>query len=160
GPEGFRLKTAAAGITISGGRQRGVMYGVYSLLERLGCRWFTRDMSRIPKQKTIRVPALDVVERPSFEMRWPGITEAMEPEAKDWAARNKLNGGGLPLDASTGGRVECSPCGHSFHWLIPPTKFFAEHPDWFALVDGQRRSRNAQLCLTNPDVIRAGIEHI
>jgi predicted esterase len=105
----------------------------------------------------VRVEELDDRQTPAFEMRWPGITEAGD---KDWAARNKLNGGGLPLDASTGGRIECAPCGHSFYWLVPPDKFFAAHPDYFALVEGQRRNSGAQLCLTNPGTIRAGVERI
>ena len=157
GPEGFRLKTDGRDIVIAGGRKRGAMYGVYSLLEKLGCRWFARDLSLIPKQRSISVPPLDEIQRPAFEMRWPGITEAVD---QDWAARNKLNGGGMPLDESAGGRVECSPCGHSFHWLIQPDKYFQDHPEYFALVDGQRRYRTAQLCLTNPDVVRLGIERI
>jgi pimeloyl-ACP methyl ester carboxylesterase len=157
GAEEFTLKTVGPNIVISGGRPRGVMYGAYTFLEKLGCRWFSSSLSRIPKRKTVRVEELDDRQKPAFEMRWPGITEATE---KDWAARNKLNGGGLALDASTGGRVEWAPYGHSFYWLLPPGKFFAEHPDYFALVEGKRRNSGAQLCLTNPGTIRAGVEHI
>ncbi len=157
GPEDFAIKTAGRHLVIAGGRKRGTMYGVSAFLEKLGCRWFARDLSRIPKRAAITVAKLDEVERPAFEMRWPGITEAFD---KDWAARNRLNGGGLPLDSSTGGRVECYPCGHSFHTLIPPARYFASHPEYFALVDGKRRQHHAQLCLTNQAVIRAGIEQI
>jgi pimeloyl-ACP methyl ester carboxylesterase len=157
GAEEFSLKTAGRNIVITGGRPRGVMYGAYTFLEKLGCRWFSSSLSRIPKRKTVRVEELDDRQKPAFEMRWPGITEAAE---KDWAARNKLNGGGLPLDVTTGGRVECSPCGHSFYWLIPPDKHFAEHPEYFSLVEGKRRNSGAQLCLTNPGTIRAGVERI
>jgi hypothetical protein len=157
GPEDFALKTLGNHLAIAGGRPRGTMYGVSTLLEKLGCRWFTRDAMHIPKHATLVLPKLDELQRPAFEMRWPGITEAVD---KEWAARNKLNGAGLPLDASTGGRVECSPCGHSFHTLIPPAKFFATHPEYFALVDGRRRYVNGQLCLTNPGVVRAGVEQI
>jgi len=157
GPEEFSLKTVGSNIVITGGRPRGVMYGVYTFLEKLGCRWFSSSLSRIPKRKTVLVEELEDHQRPAFEMRWPGITEAAD---KDWAARNKLNGGGLPLDASTGGRVECAPCGHSFYWLVPPDKFFAAHPEYFALVESKRRSSGAQLCLTNPGTIRAGVERI
>jgi pimeloyl-ACP methyl ester carboxylesterase len=157
GAEEFSLKTVGSNIVITGGRPRGVMYGAYTFLEKLGCRWFSSSLSRIPKRKTVRIEELDDRQKPAFEMRWPGITEAAE---KEWAARNKLNGGGLPLDASTGGRVECAPCGHSFYWLVPPAKFFAAHPEYFALVEGKRRNSGAQLCLTNPGTIRAGVERI
>jgi len=39
GPEEFSLKTVGRNIVITGGRPRGVMYGVYTFLEKLGCRW-------------------------------------------------------------------------------------------------------------------------
>src|ERR1035438_3765795 len=58
GPEGFALKTKGRQIIIAGGRQRGTMYGVYEFLEKLGCRWFTADVSRIPKMISIRGPVL------------------------------------------------------------------------------------------------------
>jgi hypothetical protein len=88
GPEGFALKTAGEHLVIAGGRQRGTMYGVYTFLEKLGCRWFARDASRIPKLRTIVVPALDETQKPAFEYREPFFTEAFD---KDWAAR-KDNG--------------------------------------------------------------------
>jgi hypothetical protein len=66
GPEGFLLRTAGRNLIIAGGRQRGTMYGVYAFLEKLGCRWFTAEVSRIPKLPTVRVPALDEIQsRPS-----------------------------------------------------------------------------------------------
>ena len=89
GPEEFQLKTAGRHIVIAGGRQRGSMYGVYTFLERLGCRWFTPEISRIPKRSTIEVPALDERQKPAFEYREVYIREAFD---KDWAARNKTNG--------------------------------------------------------------------
>jgi len=42
GAEGFALRTAGNHVVIAGGRQRGTLYGVYTFLEKLGCRWFKR----------------------------------------------------------------------------------------------------------------------
>jgi hypothetical protein len=36
--------------------------------------------------------------------------------------------------------------------LVPPEKYFAQHPEWFSLVNGHRTAANAQLCLSNPDL--------
>ena len=73
---------------------------------------------------------------------------------RDWAARNKMNGDHLNLDASTGGKVQYYPFVHSFYSLIPPKQYFKDHPEYFSFVDGRRRGENAQLCLTNSDVLR------
>jgi hypothetical protein len=157
GPEGFALKTAGNHLVIAGGRQRGSMYGVYTLLEKLGCRWFTRDLSRIPRKATVIVEPLDETQRPAFEYREPYFTEALD---RDWAARNKMNGSFVQLDESTGGKVIYYPFVHTFYELLPPNKYFKDHPEYFALVDGKRRGENAQLCLTNPDVLRLSIETV
>jgi hypothetical protein len=157
GPEEFQLKTAGRHIVIAGGRQRGSMYGVYTFLERLGCRWFTSEISRIPKRSTIEVPALDERQKPAFEYREVYIREAFD---KDWAARNKTNGNFAALDASTGGKVEYFPFVHSSYSLVPPEKYFQSHPEYFALVDGARRPDDAQLCLTNPDVLRIAVARV
>src|SRR5208282_1182718 len=155
GNEGFAIKTAGSHLVIAGGRQRGTMYGVYTFLEKLGCRWFAVDVSRIPRLASITVQPLDEIRKPAFEYREPFFSEAMD---RDWAARNKMNGNILNLDASTGGKIEYS--GTSFYGLIPPEQYFKERPEYFALVDGRRRAEAAQICLTNSDVLRLSIEKV
>ena len=157
GPEGFALKTDGKNLIIAGGRQRGTLYGVYTFLEKLGCRWFTPDVSRIPKMRTITAGPLDETQKPAFEYREPFFTEAAD---KDWSARNKANGQSSRLDESTGGKVQYYPFVHSFLQLIPPQKYFKDHPEYFSLIDGKRREERSQLCLTNPDVLRLGVEAV
>ncbi|MCL5742738.1 MAG: DUF4838 domain-containing protein, partial [Acidobacteria bacterium] len=157
GEEGFVLKTTGEHLIIAGGRKRGTMYGVYTFLEKLGCRWFTPDLSRIPKRRTVNIAPLNEQHRPSFEYREPYFREAFD---KDWAARNKMNGGSLQLDDSTGGSLKYYPFVHSFYALIPPEEYFKDHPEYFSLIDGKRRERGGQLCLTNPDVLRLSIKKV
>jgi len=38
--------------------------------------------------------------------------------------------------------------------LLPPEKYFDEHPEYFSMVKGRRMNGRTQLCLTNPDVLR------
>jgi hypothetical protein len=154
GPEGFALRSEGRHLVIAGGRLRGTMYGVYTLLEKLGCRWFAPDVSRIPKMSRVTVAPLNETQKPAFEYREPYFTEAWD---KDWAARNKTNGAFTHLDESTGGKVQYYPFVHSFYEMIPPSKYFQEHPEYFSLIDGQRRTERGQLCLTNPDVLRVGV---
>jgi len=157
GPEGFVLRTSDNRVLIVGGRQRGTLYGVYTFLEKLGCRWFTRDLSVIPKKSTLVIEPLDELQQPAFEYREPFFAEASD---KDWAARNKMNGSFMNLDESTGGKLIYYPFVHTFHQILPAEKYFGEHPEYYALVDGQRRSANAQLCLTNPNVLRLTINTV
>src|ERR1035438_232836 len=157
GPEGFALKTSGRHVVIAGGRLRGSMYGVYTFLEKLGCRWFAPEVSRIPKTRTIAVGPLDETQKPAFEYREPFFTEA---QGRDWAARNKTNGMYQQLDASVGGKVQYFPFVHSFERLLPPARFFDQHPEYFSLIDGQRRAQGGQLCLTNPEVLRLGVEAV
>jgi len=51
-----------ARIVIAGDNSRGVIYGVYDVLERLGCRWFyptqdAADPEVVPRQATLSLPA-------------------------------------------------------------------------------------------------------
>ncbi len=157
GAEGFVLKTAGPHLIIAGSRLRGTMYGVYTFLEKLGCRWFTREVSRIPRLSTIRVGSINETHKPAFEYREPFFSEASD---RDWAARNKMNGVLMNLDEATGGKVQYYPFVHSFNALIPPEKHFKEHPEYFSLIDGKRRAERSQLCLTNADVLRLGVESV
>lgn len=157
GTEEFVLKASGRNLLIAGGRPRGTLYGVYTLLDRLGCRWYTRDVSRIPKLRTIELGNLNERGKPAFEYREPFFTEAFD---KTWAARNRTNGNAQYLDASVGGKVEYFPFVHSFYSLLPPEKYFKDHPEYFSLIDGARRVERGQLCLTNPDVLRIAVEQV
>ncbi|MCX6622470.1 MAG: DUF4838 domain-containing protein [Acidobacteria bacterium] len=155
--ESYVLRTVGKQLVIAGGRQRGTLYGVYGFLDKLGCRWFTRDVSRIPKRERLVIDPLNETHSPGFEYREPYFAEARE---KDWAARNRANGASQELDESTGGRVSYFPFVHSFAAMVPVEKYFKDHPEYFSLIEGKRRSERTQLCLTNPDVLRVAVDQV
>ncbi|NOZ23388.1 MAG: DUF4838 domain-containing protein [Planctomycetes bacterium] len=156
GKEGFTIRTVGSHLVIAGGRLRGTMYGVYTFLEdRLGCRWFTYDCSRIPKMDRIALGNIDDTQVPVLEYREPFGFKAFDG---DWAARNKCNGNRARLEEKHGGQIKYYMFVHSFNRMIPPEKYFDEHPEYFSLVNGKRQRIRGQLCLTNPDVLRLGIE--
>lgn len=157
GPEGFVIETRGPHLVIAGGGQRGTMYGVYEFLERVGVRWFTADVTRLPRLRTIPLGKLRIRQQPAFEYREPFFTEAFD---RDWAARNRVNGDHARLDASTGGKIGYYPFVHSFNQLVPPEKYFAEHPEYFSLIDGKRRAERSQLCLTNEAVLNIATETV
>jgi hypothetical protein len=155
--ESCLLKTAGETVIIAGGRERGSMYGVSILLEKLGYRWFTPDVTRTPQTHALWLPQLDETHSPGFEYREVFFTEAQQ---REWSARNRLNGNFHQLDEGVGGKIAYMPWAHSYYDLVPPDRYFASHPEYFALVYGQRQRQDAQLCLTNADVLRLTVEQV
>ena len=166
GEDGFRLWADGDRLRIVASPKRGVLYGVYSVLERFaGCRWYASRCSRIPSLDAVCVPTrLDDTERPAFLMREAYWYDALRhPE---YAARLRLNGYNHARSAPAklggdsfrfgGGLSSC----HTFGRLLPVAKYFKDHPEYFALRDGKREIKEerahwgyTQLCLTNPEVL-------
>jgi hypothetical protein len=158
GSEGYVIRTVGERLVIAGGALRGNMYGVYGLLEdHLGCRWFTPDVSRIPKSERLAVAAIDDRQVPTLEYREPYVAECLDG---DWCARNRMNSSQSLLDKKHGGKVDAWSLAHSFQFLVPAETYFKDHPEYFSLVKGQRTKQYPQLCCTNPDVIRICTEGV
>jgi hypothetical protein len=153
GSDGFILRTAGRRLIIAGGRPRGTLNGVYTLLEeRLGVRWFTPEVEAVPPQPRLRLPDLDETVVPALEYREVFWTEMMRDA--DFAARHRLNGDHFKLTERHGGpAVVYFPFVHSFDALVPPD-LFAQHPEYFPLIDGERKAGYVQRCLSNPDVLQ------
>jgi hypothetical protein len=154
GDEGYVIETVGERLVIAGGALRGNLYGVYGLLEdHLGCRWFTPDVSRIPKRERLAVAPIRERQIPALEYREPFTYDCFDG---DWCARNRMNSNSGRLEARHGGKVSFVPgyFVHTFSSLVPPGEFFAAHPEYFSLVQGKRQGGYAQLCCTNEDVIR------
>ncbi len=136
-----------------GGGQRGVLYSVYTLLDDyLGCRWFTADCSFIPKAaETVELNNLKNIFVPYLEQRDANYTCNYPPE---FGVRNKMNGAAVHADAKWGSHVIYHGFVHTFDALVPTATYAAEHPEYYSEINGKRVTRNTQLCLTNPDVLR------
>jgi hypothetical protein len=159
GDEGFVMKTVGERLVLAGPGARGTLYACVTLLEKLGVRWFTSKITRVPHLKTLELPKLDETQLPDFEYREPFFTEAFE---RNWAFHNKVNGHSSQLDASTGGKVVYQPFVHSFDELVPRS-LFAEHPEYFPWIGGKRvggPDAYVQRCLTNPGVLKLATETV
>lgn len=151
--ESFRYCNSSADILIYGGKMRGSMYGVMSFLENeLGCRWYTPAVSIIPKRKDLTFTWLDHAEKPGIRVRNDFYFEAFDPT---WAARNRMNGTlGFNESRPQPGGTENYWSVHTFYPLMPPAEFYDKHPEYYSLIEGKRIHERAQLCLTNPDVLK------
>ena len=163
--DSFRIYADKGNLYVVGGK-RGVLYGVYELLETYGgVGWFSSWRTVVPKRDRFAVPAdLDDAQSPAFAMRstsWWDV-RAHSPTNVAFAAHIRLNGdrniprgeagekyGGAPYFFG-GGLGAC----HTFNSLLPPQKYFKDHPEWYSEVNGKRTDVRSQLCLTNPDVLR------
>ncbi|MBI4328151.1 MAG: DUF4838 domain-containing protein, partial [Chloroflexi bacterium] len=116
--------------------------------------WYTSKVSRIPKRTRLAIPPLNQEEKPALKYREVLYRDLTDSE---FAARLRLNG-------NTHLKPEERPWGawcHSFYTFVPPERHFADHPEYFSLVDGKRiheyQSGNvklpAQLCLSNPKLM-------
>jgi len=158
GAEGIVIRTVGDDLILAGGRPRGTLYAVYTFLEdQLGCRWWSSTESKIPRKRMIAVDKLDIRYVPPLEYRSPYWTDAFDT---DWSARNKANGQQHRLEAKHGGKHICEGFVHTFYPLIPPEKYFAEHPEWFSEIEGKRTTENAQLCLTNEDMRKELVKNL
>jgi hypothetical protein len=166
--EEYMLKTVPEGLVLTGSDAEGSpwstnvsagsMLAAYTLLdEYLGVHWFwPGDFGEsVPKNADAKIPDLDVRKSPSFEIRSIGLgypssyhTRVFSDESRKWARRNRL------------GWVRSAVFGHAWFdaFNLRNDESFKAHPEWFALVNGERRP--PQMCTTNPEVIDRMVEHV
>jgi hypothetical protein len=173
GYDGYAIGVAAgddAGtgrIVIGGDNGRGVIYAVYDLLERLGCRWFypgldERDPETIAKRATLSLPAGKWAVASKFRFRgfcW--LQENRTPEdferLYDWALKCRYNRvplseQGVPAAKRRG--LMTTWGGHGFGHFLKTEDYFKEHPEWFGMQGGKRVHHGvwgSQFCWSNPE---------
>lgn len=166
--EEWMLKSVPRGMAIAGHDEAGnpwstttaagSMLAVYTLLDDyLGVRWFWPGEfgEHVPIAPEATLPTLDLRKNPVFEIRsvklgYPSVyhTKVFNDEARRWKRRNRL------------GWVRLAVFGHSWFYAfnLRNDESFKAHPEWFALVDGQRRP--PQLCTTHPEVLDRMVEYV
>lgn len=139
-------------IYINGSGNKGAINGIYAFLEKFAdCHWYEAEVIVIPENEDLCVPCdINISYTPFFEYTETDTRSARDAE---FSIANGLTGGIYKnLTPEQGGAVEY--IGSSSHTLVnsycKPSDYYAEHPEYFALVDGKRITD--QLCLTNEDV--------
>lgn len=151
GRDGYAIDVKDGSIFITGGSKRGVINGVYSLLEEdLGCRWYAPQTQTIPSRPTLRFTPVSRSYRPPLEdRRSPYYADVWDI---DWSLRNRTYCSAAPVKTQWGGHPRIWGFVHTFNALLPPDEYFKDHPEYFSELNGQRRPM--QWCMTNPDVLR------
>lgn len=149
--DSFRLLTAPGRLVLAGNdarllpddpyyrAKRGTANAVSAFLQDVcGIRWFIPGNlgEVVPRCESLSVPPLD---RQETLYR---LSSGGSFARSTWAQRNFF-----------GQQVFISPVGcHLWRVLIPPDRYFDDHPEWFALIDGKRTRgdrRHAYLCTSN-----------
>jgi len=145
--DGFLLAAKGKNLFISGRHGHSSEYAVYYFSEHyLGCRKYDGLPPFIPKARDISLPGdLSLVSNPAFVYR-----QAYYPMSND---AEYLNWHGLHRFEDLWGLW-----GHSFFRLLPPKDHFAAHPEYYALVNGERAA--TQLCLSNAKVLEITINKL
>lgn len=147
------IRTTGDKLLLAGGLPRGTLYAVYTFLEdTVGCRWWTGTEELIPHRPTLAIGAQDIRYAPRFRSREAFYRFPNEDPL--FASRLKLNGHFPQIPENYGGHMGFIGFVHTFYGWIPPGKYFAEHPEWFSLINGKRTTDWSQLCLTNPEMLK------
>lgn len=181
----IRRGTVEGKVVLAGDAVRGVLYSVDSFLEDVaGVRWWTPGESDYPNRPGWKPGELAPYRyAPPFRFRETFYLSTLTDA--DFKVRAKVNttsctryvipptkerfiptekGGNHKLVFFKGRRSAY----HSFFQVLPPTKYFTDHPEWYSLVKGVRTANGhdagtgqrpaGQLCLTNGEMFRAYVE--
>ena len=142
--ESFALEVTDGVVKIVGLTPKGMLNGVYELLEQIGFRWYMPgSIGRVvPHAKTLGIADQRSIGVPSFRGRQLRVNQFGDV----WGRRMRNSVWTV----------------HRRHGIRPlhhsglRRKWFPKHPEHFALRNGKRVP--GQLCVSNPEVLRMAID--
>ena len=154
-------------LVVCGGSRAGLLHGVYTLLGRIGWVWpYPGREAHTPDYAQIDSLSRGTVHRPSFRYRGfhPEPISHCTTEFLLWMARNRMNFYVLQPGFNDALQILCFHLFGGTHILDEileadeegkSSRLFDEHPEWFALVAGERTPYvRHQMCLSNPELCR------
>lgn len=170
--EGFYIITKDKNFYLNGANQRGILYSVYDFLEKFcGIRFLTEFSTHIPHTENLSVHEMKIVEVPFLSFRSLQADNTFSNPA--FSAKLRTSCVWTPhTDAKYGGGYAddlYQPNDHSFFDLMPPSKYFKDHPDWYNVADNtvywdtsmiENGRGPSQLCLTNEGMIQEAVKNL
>ncbi len=155
--DGFIINTTSTDVCFYALTYAGLEYAVFTFLEDyLDCRCYSKNVLIIPKHQRLEIPQINITENPSFDFRVSYNNNAFYKPFNNWQKLSNTlhdyNSKGWDISKDWGLWV------HTLHTLVPPADYFATHPEYYALRSGVRNQ--AQLCLSNPDVLKIVINSL
>lgn len=155
---GYIIRQVGDDLVLRGPSEYGSSNAVYGLLEDiLGCHWYMPSdlFEHVPERAEVVLPALDLAVDPAFRFRYfSGVGEG-----GPWQFRNRLDRPGNP-------NAPFLAQGHILYAIYPPSKYGADHPEYYPLIDGKRHvnaddnDQHGQPCTSNPEVIQIAVDRI
>lgn len=143
--DGYTFKTHGDNFVVAGGSEKGVLYGVYGLLETLGYRKYDSVSTFVPEMDSFQFPA-DSITLPGMVYRQTSYYDSDDGDIFDWHG----------LDSS---RESWGMFVHTFFELVPPEQFGESQPEYYSWRDG-KRNPSTQLCLSNDEVLDIVVENL
>ncbi len=134
---GYLYKPVGSNLIIAGGAKKGVLYGVYDLLEEMGFRKYAPDYTQTPGSNTPAFPKAEKVFMPQITYRTTSYGAMGGEDFTDWHKLSSRSDWGLFV--------------HTFNTLVPAKEYGKSHPEYYSLIKGVR-SPGTQLCLSNQEV--------
>lgn len=124
--QGFRIVVVKDAIGIVGESDLATSYGLYTLLDQLGCRWYMPSAlgEVLPASKTIRLPEQDISTGPTT------IYRGMWYADNDFGRRNRM--GGMAIEA-----------GHNLEMAVPK-ELRKTNPEIRAVIQGKPSEHNVK----------------
>lgn len=142
--DGFLISTNDGVLRILSGGDKGSIYAVVTLLENeLDIQYFGENEYNVPKQQTIEIPKLEVIDNPAFRYRQSqNYAMGTDPVYKLWYRLEE------PSEVFAGGYWV-----HTFDRLLPSEIYGESHPEYYSFFNGKRHPGKAsQWCLSNNEV--------
>ena len=169
--EGYVVATRGDALILAGNETepyQGTWYAVSDFLETLGCRWyFPGDFGEVvPNVATLSVPELRKTVKPDLRVRdtwYSGHLAAsgqQQQEFAQWKRRNRMSQTTLWMHcADPAAKYLQNPVDDSTYRLLPKEKYFAEHPEFYAMNPGGTRN-DRFLCMSNPGALQAATDTV
>ena len=126
---------------------------IYWFLQKyLGCNMLSSDVTVIPHMPTISLLAMNDDYKPAFTYRDLYYKDTYDSMYSKFNRVDHFDAGG---QNRKWGEIWSS----SFNYVLPPKKYFATHPEYFALNDGGNRIPY-QLDLTNDDMFNEYVKNM
>ena len=172
--DGYLVDASGDTLVLAGKGRDGTSFAVYEFLERFAdARWFwPGELGEvIPAKRTLRVEDVSLTKEPAFVWRFLGPGGALWNRHDRWSKERDLGVSAEHQAAQArwekrnrfGG--ENIYGGHAFGEILPPSVYGPTHPEYYALVKGERQwkkfdgKHGCQPCTTNPEVIAKVVEY-
>jgi hypothetical protein len=148
GDDAFLAATAGSNLYVVSGGHKGAIYGVVHLLEKyFGCRVFSPSVRVFPARETLSLPQVSDRDGPANQFRAVNGDFSRDADYRDWQR--------LDVVEDVFGRGYYV---HTFNRLVPWASYFADHPEYFAWMNGKRVPD--QLCPSRPEVLEISVARL